>query len=138
MLDEPTVGLDIKSRADILKHVRRLVAEDGVSVLWATHLIDEVADDDDVIVLHQGRILAHGAASRVETSHSVSLDAAMAKLFVSESLVRAALDTLQVHGGYGFTTEFGIERAVRDAIGSTLYSGTSEMQRDFIARLGRM
>jgi ABC-type dipeptide/oligopeptide/nickel transport system ATPase component len=65
VLDEPTVGLDIKSRADILKHVRRLVAEDGVSVLWATHLIDEVVDDDDVIVLHQGRVLAHGAASRV-------------------------------------------------------------------------
>jgi ABC-2 type transport system ATP-binding protein len=65
VLDEPTVGLDIKSRADILEHVRRLVAEDGVSVLWATHLIDEVAADDDVIVLHQGRVLAHGAASRV-------------------------------------------------------------------------
>ena len=65
VLDEPTVGLDIKSRADILGHVRRLVAEDGVSVLWATHLIDEVADDDDVIVLHQGRVLAHGAASGV-------------------------------------------------------------------------
>jgi ABC-2 type transport system ATP-binding protein len=65
VLDEPTVGLDIKSRADILEHVRRLVAEDGVSVLWATHLIDEVADDDDVIVLHQGRVLAHGAASGV-------------------------------------------------------------------------
>jgi ABC-2 type transport system ATP-binding protein len=59
------VGLDIKSRADILAHVRRLVAEDGVSVLWATHLIDEVANDDDVIVLHQGRVLAHGPASRV-------------------------------------------------------------------------
>jgi ABC-2 type transport system ATP-binding protein len=65
VLDEPTVGLDIKSRADILGHVRRLVAEDGVSVLWATHLIDEVADDDDVIVLHQGRVLAHGPVSRL-------------------------------------------------------------------------
>jgi ABC-2 type transport system ATP-binding protein len=65
VLDEPTVGLDIKSRADILGHVRRLVAEDGVSVLWATHLIDEVADDDDVIVLHEGRVLAHGPTSRI-------------------------------------------------------------------------
>ncbi len=42
VLDEPTVGLDIKSRADILCYVRRLVVEDGVSVLWATHLIDDV------------------------------------------------------------------------------------------------
>jgi ABC-2 type transport system ATP-binding protein len=68
VLDEPTVGLDIKSRADILRHVRCLVAEDGVSVLWATHLIDEVADDDDVVVLHQGRVLAHGPTSRVVAS----------------------------------------------------------------------
>src|SRR5215510_14274441 len=65
ILDEPTVGLDIKSRADILGHVRRLVVEDGASVLWATHLIDEVSNDDDVIVLHQGRVLAHGPVSRV-------------------------------------------------------------------------
>ena len=42
-----------------------LVVEDGVSVLWATHLIDEVADDDDIVVLHHGRVLAHGAASRI-------------------------------------------------------------------------
>jgi ABC-2 type transport system ATP-binding protein len=65
VLDEPTVGLDIKSRADILHHVRRMVSEGGVSVLWATHLIDEVADEDDVIVLHEGRVLARGSASRV-------------------------------------------------------------------------
>jgi ABC-2 type transport system ATP-binding protein len=65
LLDEPTVGLDIKSRADILEHVRRLVAEERVCVLWATHLIDEVATTDDVIVLHQGRLLAHGAVLRV-------------------------------------------------------------------------
>jgi ABC-2 type transport system ATP-binding protein len=65
VLDEPTVGLDIKSRADIVGYVRRLVVEDGVSVLWATHLIDEVSDDDDVIVLHQGRVLGHGSVSRI-------------------------------------------------------------------------
>src|ERR1700748_843250 len=65
VLDEPTVGLDIKSRADILGYVRGLVVKDGVSALWATHLIDEVADDDDVIVLHQGRVLAHGSIPRV-------------------------------------------------------------------------
>ena len=65
VLDEPTVGLDIKSRADIIGHVRHLVATEGVSVLWATHLIDEVADGDDVIVLHHGRVLAHGAVANV-------------------------------------------------------------------------
>jgi ABC-2 type transport system ATP-binding protein len=65
LLDEPTVGLDIRSRADMLDHVRQLVAENEVSVLWATHLIDEVAESDDVIVLHQGRVLAHGPTAQV-------------------------------------------------------------------------
>ncbi|MBV8837881.1 MAG: ATP-binding cassette domain-containing protein [Alphaproteobacteria bacterium] len=65
LLDEPTVGLDIKARADILAHVRMLVRERGVAVLWATHLVDEVADDDALIVLHQGRILADGPVPRV-------------------------------------------------------------------------
>jgi ABC-type multidrug transport system, ATPase component len=50
VLDEPTVGLDVKSRADILAQMRRLVAREGTCVLWATHLIDEVSADDDVIV----------------------------------------------------------------------------------------
>src|ERR1700704_3304127 len=65
LLDEPTVGLDIKARADILSHVRSLVAEEGVSVLWATHLIDEVSEADTVAVLHEGKILGHGNASEI-------------------------------------------------------------------------
>ena len=60
VLDEPTVGLDITSRADILKHVRQLIAEDGIAVLWATHLIDEVDENDHIVVLHQGKLLAQG------------------------------------------------------------------------------
>jgi ABC-2 type transport system ATP-binding protein len=65
LLDEPTVGLDIKARSDILNHVRSLVAGEGIGVLWATHLIDEVEAGDDVIVLHRGRILGTGKASEV-------------------------------------------------------------------------
>jgi ABC-2 type transport system ATP-binding protein len=61
LLDEPTVGLDIKARADILDHVRRLSTEQGIGVLWATHLIDEAKGGDDVVVLHKGKVLAHGA-----------------------------------------------------------------------------
>jgi alkylation response protein AidB-like acyl-CoA dehydrogenase len=62
------------------------------------------------------------------------MDAAMTKLFVSEALVKAALDAIQIHGGYGYMTEYEVERALRDAVGSTIYSGTSEMQRNIIAR----
>jgi hypothetical protein len=63
------------------------------------------------------------------------LDAAMVKLYVSESFVQSSLDALQVHGGYGYMTEYELERDVRDAIGSRIYSGTSDMQRNVIAQL---
>jgi ABC-2 type transport system ATP-binding protein len=65
LLDEATVGLDVKARADILGHVRRLVIEQGIGVLWATHLFDEIAASDDLVVLHQGRVLAKGLVSHV-------------------------------------------------------------------------
>lgn len=65
LLDEATVGLDVKARSDILGHVRQLVTEQGISVLWATHLFDEITASDDLVVLHQGKMLAHGQVSRV-------------------------------------------------------------------------
>ena len=65
LLDEPTVGLDIRSRAEILDHVRELIADEGIGVLWATHLIDEVQGGDKVVVLHQGKVLAKGAMAEV-------------------------------------------------------------------------
>ena len=65
LLDEPTVGLDVKARADILSHVRQLVTEQGIGVLWATHLFDEITGGDDLVILHQGRMLAHGEVTRV-------------------------------------------------------------------------
>jgi ABC-2 type transport system ATP-binding protein len=65
LLDEATVGLDVQARADIIKHVRMLVADQGLSVLWATHLLDEVTAQDDLVVLHHGRVLAQGPVSRV-------------------------------------------------------------------------
>jgi ABC-2 type transport system ATP-binding protein len=65
LLDEPTVGLDVKARADILGHVRQLVTEQGISVLWATHLFDEIIASDDLVVLHQGRMLGHGRVADI-------------------------------------------------------------------------
>jgi ABC-2 type transport system ATP-binding protein len=60
LLDEPTVGLDVNARSGILKHVRSLLEEERIGVLWATHLIDEARPGDDVVILHRGRVLAHG------------------------------------------------------------------------------
>lgn len=62
LLDEPTVGLDARARASITAHVHALAREDGIAVLWATHLVDEVAADDTVLILHHGEILETGRA----------------------------------------------------------------------------
>jgi alkylation response protein AidB-like acyl-CoA dehydrogenase len=88
---------------------------------------------DVKVELEAARLLTYRAAWRLERDRGVALDAAMAKLFVSESFVRAARDVVQVHGGYGYMAEYQVERALRDALGSTLYSGTSEIQRNIIA-----
>jgi ABC-2 type transport system ATP-binding protein len=61
LLDEATVGLDVASRDSVLAIVRGLVREQEVGVLWATHLVDEVAGSDRVVLLHQGRVLFSGA-----------------------------------------------------------------------------
>jgi alkylation response protein AidB-like acyl-CoA dehydrogenase len=89
---------------------------------------------DMKVQLEAARLLVFRAAWALDHSRTASMEAAMAKLFVSESLVRSALTAVQIHGGYGYTTEYEVERALRDAVGGTLYSGTSEMQRNVIAR----
>jgi alkylation response protein AidB-like acyl-CoA dehydrogenase len=89
---------------------------------------------DMKVQLEAARLLTYRSAWRLEHARSASLDAAMTKLFVSESLLQAALGTVQIHGGYGYMAEYEVERALRDAVGSTIYSGTTEMQRNIIAR----
>ncbi len=65
LMDEPTVGLDPKSRRDLLAAVRADVDARGSSVLWATHLVEEAEAADRVIVLHKGRLLADGTPAEV-------------------------------------------------------------------------
>lgn len=72
LLDEPTVGLDIKARADLLAHVRHLVREEQLGVLWTTHLIDEVGDNDPVVILHRGKVLATGRAVDIVAHYGAS------------------------------------------------------------------
>lgn len=60
LLDEPTAGLDIASRKALKQHVRTLCERNGLTVLWATHLIEEVRQDERVLILHQGQLLADG------------------------------------------------------------------------------
>jgi len=82
LLDEPTVGLDVASRKALNEHVRTLCEEEGLTALWATHLIEEVCGDDRILVLHRGQLLAddnghaiceaEGNQGMTETFHSLT------------------------------------------------------------------
>ena len=80
------------------------------------------------------RLLLYKAAWAKQQRCEAGAAAAIAKLYISDAWVKSCLDAVQIHGGYGYTTEYEVERDLRDAVGSTLYSGTSEIQRAIIAR----
>jgi alkylation response protein AidB-like acyl-CoA dehydrogenase len=90
---------------------------------------------DMKIRLETARGLLYQSAWRKSMGKSVYLEAALAKLYISESWILCARDAMQIHGGYGYMVEYEIERELRDALASTLYSGTSEIQRTIIAPL---
>ena len=85
--------------------------------------------------LETARALLYRTAWLRDQGRSIFLEAAMTKLHVSEAWVASAQDAVQIHGGYGYMRELEVERELRDAIGSRLYSGTSEIQRVIIAPL---
>jgi ABC-2 type transport system ATP-binding protein len=65
LLDEPTVGLDLESRQYLNERVRQLCSQRGLSVLWATHLMEEVRDSDQVLLLHRGQLCAQGTSAEL-------------------------------------------------------------------------
>lgn len=90
---------------------------------------------DMKIRLETARLLLYKVAWLKKNNKPAVMEAAMAKLYLSECFVQSGLDAIRTFGGYGYTTEFEVERDLRDAIGGTLYSGTSDIQRNIIARL---
>jgi len=90
---------------------------------------------DMKVRLETARGLLYRTAWLKDRGRSVFLDAALTKLHVSEAWVRSAEDAIQLHGGYGYMAEYDVERELRDAMGSRLFSGTSEIQRNIIASL---
>lgn len=89
---------------------------------------------DMKVNLEAARLLTYKACSELETDRRAGLSAAISKLFVSEAFVDAATDAIRTLGGRGYLAEHEAERALRDAIGGTIYSGTSDVQRNIIAR----
>ena len=79
--------------------------------------------------IEAARLLIYNAAYRASAGLSYSQESAMAKLFASETAMRVTTQSVQLHGGYGYTREFPVERMMRDAKITEIYEGTSEVQR---------
>jgi len=85
--------------------------------------------------LETGRLVLYKAAWLKSQGKHPLRESSIAKLYVSEAAVQSCLDAIQIFGGYGYMTDYEIERELRDAISSKIYSGTSEIQRVIIAGL---
>ncbi|MFG2636461.1 acyl-CoA dehydrogenase family protein [Streptomyces sp. NPDC048362] len=90
---------------------------------------------DMKIAVETARKWLTDTGAKVETGQDAAIDIAATKTVVSEANTRTALDAVQIFGGQGYLTATGIERDVRNAVGGTIYSGTSEIQRNRIASL---
>ena len=88
---------------------------------------------DMTVRLETARLLLYKVAWLKKQNKPAVMEAAMAKLYLSEAFVESSMDAVRIHGGYGYTTEYGVEKDLRDAVGGTLYSGTSDIQRNIIA-----
>lgn len=85
--------------------------------------------------LETARLLLYRTAGKQQDGTTDLMDAALTKIYLSESLTRSALDAIAIHGGEGYLAAAGIERNLRDALGATIYSGTSDVQRNIVASL---
>lgn len=90
---------------------------------------------DMKVRLETARLLLYRVAWLKQMGKPTVMEAALAKLYLSECFVQSSLDAVRTYGGYGYMTEMEVERDLRDAVGGTLYSGTSDIQRMIIARM---
>lgn len=88
---------------------------------------------DMKVRLELSRLILYKVAWMKDQGKKAPIESAIAKLYLSESYVASCLDAIQIHGGYGYMKEFGIERDLRDSIAGKIYSGTSEIQKNIIA-----
>ena len=88
---------------------------------------------DMAVEIDAARLLTHRAATLKDRGEACTKESAMAKLFAAETAMKSATEAVQIHGGYGYTKEFKVERFFRDAKITEIYEGTSEIQRLVIA-----
>jgi alkylation response protein AidB-like acyl-CoA dehydrogenase len=90
---------------------------------------------DMKVRIELARLMLYKIAAAKSLGQAAPVEAAIGKLFISEGLVATCREAMQLHGAYGYATEYELERDLRDAMASTIYSGTSEIQRNTICRL---
>lgn len=89
---------------------------------------------DMAMEIEASRMMIHKAAMMKDSGQNYGKMASMAKVYASETAMRASTNCVQIHGGYGYIRETGVERLMRDAKITQIYEGTSEIQRVVIAR----
>ena len=107
--------------------------QSGQSIGKFQHVAGRIVDMK--LRLETSRQMLYYSAWQRSRGKAGFMEAALVKLHLSDSWVKACEDAIQVHGGYGYTVEYEMERELRDAIGSRLYSGTSEIQKNLVASL---
>ncbi len=90
---------------------------------------------DMMLRLETSRLLLYKVAWLKHSGQSAMLEAALLKLHLAESFAESSLDAIRIHGGLGYMTDGGVERDLRDAVGSLIYAGTSDIQKNIVAAL---
>lgn len=124
------IGVMERQIAEAVQYARerKLNAKPISSFQAVSHRIAEMR-----IRLEAARLLLYRAAWLKSEARPSSLESAIAKIYAAEAAVASALDAIQLRGGYGYATDTGVERTLRDAVGGRIYSGTSEVLRNIIA-----
>ncbi len=124
------LGVGRAALEDALAHAQERVSF-GKPIWQHRSIGNHVADM--ATSLTAARRLTLCAARRAEAGHRVDMEAGMAKPFASEAAMQTALDAVRIHGGYGYSTEFDVERCFRDAPLVIVAEGTNEIRRNIIA-----
>lgn len=128
----PAIGVMERLLERCVDHARKRTAG-GVAIGKHQAISHRIADME--LQLEQTRLLLYRAAARRMKRGTATRESALAKLAVSEAYVAACRSAQQIFGGYGYVVDYEIERELRDALATTLYVGTSEIQRNLIAGL---
>ena len=128
----PAIGVMERLLERCVAHARQRRA--GASTIGSHQAIaHRIADME--LQLESARLLLYRAAWHRVHRGTATRESALAKLAVSEAYVEVCRSAVQIFGGYGYTSEYEVERELRDALAATLYVGTSEIQRNLVAGL---